>query len=132
MAIHVAEIVAVLKGKPAETNRQGNQVHRHFWSTERYVVDFAPDYRDAGWQQFDTDQDAWYFGVWVNPKSFLVLTYCEGDWSLDVCENVAQYNKQIQALIDFYGEGFECITLNPDTGERTIYRQDRSKFLLPE
>ena len=27
----------------------------------------------------DTDQDAWYFGVWVHPITRRVVTYAEGD-----------------------------------------------------
>jgi hypothetical protein len=117
-----------LKAKEPETNKRGNVVHRGFFSTERYIVDFADDFGSEGWQQFDTDQDAHYFGCWVNPVKFLTLTYAEGDWTLVECFDKDHYNAEIQDAINFYGEGFEFKTI--DENGITEYRQDREKFLV--
>jgi len=129
--MRIETLLKNLQQQPAETKPNGNTLHRLFWPTERYVVDFAEDYNDSGFPQFDTQQDAWYFGVWVHPKRYMVLTYCEGDWCLAVCEGPAQYNIEIQNCINFYDEGFVGKTIDTETGETTIYRQDRSKFLVP-
>ena len=65
-------------------NERGNTVvHRHR-DADRYLFDFDDGFRTAGWLQFDTDQDASYYGVWVNPKLFRTLNYCEAtctSWS---------------------------------------------------
>jgi hypothetical protein len=126
----IAEIESLLRFKDGERNERGNTIHRMFFPAERYVVDFASDFCD-GWEQFDTSQDAPYFGVWVNRRELLTLTYCEGDWSLVVCEDVQHYNAEVQDAIDFYEEGFIAKAIDDD-GKMTTYVQDRSKFLVDE
>lgn len=79
----------------------------------------------CGWMQYDTDQDAHYFGVWVNPGNLCVLTYAEGDWSYDQFENADAYNAQIRRMNEFYGAGFIAKALSLDSGEMTVYAQDR-------
>ena len=114
----------------AETriNERGNTIYERFFDSERYGIDFADDFKEAGWEQFDTDQDAAYFGVWINASKRWTLTYCEGDWSLIKCETSDQYKAEIQSLIGFYGEGRIALAISTD-GTATEYRQDRSLFL---
>jgi hypothetical protein len=124
------------------SNNQGNTViHRHR-SADRYIFDFDTDFRAAGWLQFDTDQDASYYGVWVNPRSFRTLSYCEGDVYLVVCPDAEHYNTEVRALCDCRGEGFEMIACDMDAarslllggepkGQATVYRQDRNQFFVP-
>lgn len=123
------------------SNDQGNTVvHRHR-SADRYVFDFDADFRKAGWLQFDTNQDAWYYGVWANPRLLRTLSYCEGDVYLVVCPDVEHYNAEIRALCDFHGEGFQMIACDMDAaqslllggqpkGQATVYRQDRGEFFI--
>ena len=101
-----------------------------FLSSERYVVDFAEDFKSDGWQQYDTEQDAWYFGVWVNPGRRMILSYAEGDWTLLVFEDYLAYNQQIIKMNQFYEEGFEFKTIDSDG--ITVFRQDRSEFFVKE
>ena len=100
------------------------------WScdSERYVVDFADDFTTEGWKQFDTDQDAHYFGVWINPQTFQVLTYAEGDWTVTDCHNRDRYRREIERLIEFHGAGRIATVIDAD-GTVTVYSQDRSEFL---
>lgn len=111
------------------TNDRGNRVLRINDPSERYLVDFAPDFTEQGWQQFDTDQDAAYFGVWLNPRLRLTLTYAEGDWTLVECPTRESYLAEVQDAIAFYGEGRIALVIDGDTGEGTTFRQDRAKFL---
>lgn len=92
--------------------------------------DCAEDYADSGFRQFDTHQDAPYFGVWVNPRTRQTLTYCEGDWSLAECPDDAAYNAEIRAMSEFYEPGFIAVAVGND-GQATRYEQDRSTFLIP-
>ena len=103
-------------------------VRRSFMSSERYLIDFADDFKSEGWEQFDTDQDASYFGVWVNRRQFLTLNYAEGDWTLVECHDQARYDREIKRMCEFYGEGFIAKAIESD-GSITEYRQDRADFL---
>jgi hypothetical protein len=129
MAFKISTLINKLLQQPIEINNQGNQMHSVFWRSERYAIDFAKDYAESGFQQFDTDHDAHYFGVWVNPKTYQVLTYLEGDWTLVVCNGPERYNREIQGCINFYDEGYIAKNID-ENGDTTFYRQDRSKFLL--
>lgn len=115
-------------GETREVNERGNTVYRVFFPAERYLIDFAEDFTETGWEQFDTDQDAHYFGVWVNRRLRSTLTYAEGDWTLVECPDDAHYEAEIHDAIAFYGEGRIALVIDSDGGA-TEYRQDRSAFL---
>ena len=130
----IATLCEALLAQPADTNEHGNTIHRTHLSTERYVIDLADDFSSGGWQQFDTSEDAWYFGVWFCPKQLRTLSYCEGDWTLAVCADGKHYNAEVQSATDFYEEGFEFISVDDaftDYATVTVVRQDRTQFLLP-
>lgn len=55
-----------------------------------------------GWEQYDTDQDAWYFGVWVNYALKQVFTFAEGDTSMETGETVEDYACMMCKLEEFY------------------------------
>ncbi len=114
-------------GSKSETDR-GMPIWRLFRDSERYLIDFATDFTVEGWEQFDTDQDAAYFGVWVNPQTLTTLTYAEGDWSVVQCSDKAAYNAEIQSMLDFYGEGFVAKAFDGNSWE--TLRQDRTAFLI--
>lgn len=121
-------IKALFEGEKKETNNRGNELQRAFFPSERYIIDFAEDSKAEGWRQFDTSQDAHYFGFWVNPKTLQALCYAEGDWTLVNCPDTRHYNAEIQDAIDFYDEGFEFKTIGKEG--ITEYRQDRNEFLI--
>ncbi len=116
---------------PEEINKRGNTVERHFITNgERYIWDFDDKFNESGWEQYDTSQDAWYFGVWINKKLLQVQTYAEGDLTLIKCPDTEHFNAEIEAMNTFYEEGFIAKTIDKD-GKMTTYRQDRSQFLIP-
>ncbi|GAJ18870.1 unnamed protein product, partial [marine sediment metagenome] len=104
---------------------------RSFFSTERYRWDFDDKDRAAGWEQYDTSQDAWYFGVWVNKKLLQIRTYAEGDLTLVKCPDAAHFNAEIKSMNEFYEEGFVAKTIDMDA-KMTVFRQDRSLFFIEE
>jgi len=108
-------------------NERGNILHRLFSPSERYVIDFAETFKADGWEQYDTDQDAPYFGVWVNRRKLMTLNYAEGDWTLVTCPGSEHFDAEIADANEFYGEGFICKVID-DNGDMTIYCQDRNKF----
>jgi hypothetical protein len=109
-------------------NAHGNRVRRTFvnadGSLSRYVFD------RLHWEQYDTSQDAWYFGVWVNKRKRQTLTYAEGDLTLVECTDAIAFNLEIESMNRFYGEGFIAKTIDLD-GTMTVYRQDRRGFFIP-
>lgn len=121
------KIVDLLREQKGRENSRGNLVHRYSLSSSRYHVDC-----DLGdWLQFDTDQDAEYFGFWVNPEALMTLTYCEGDWVLVVCPTKEGYNAEIADACRVYDEGFIAKAID-EQGGVTVYCQDRQQFFLPE
>jgi len=111
----------------SHTNERGNGIFRMFSPGARYAVDFAEDFVSEGWEQYDTDQDASYFGVWVNRTQYLTLTYAEGDWTLVRCPDAACYNAEIENANRFYGEGFILKAIGGDGSCMTLV-QDRARF----
>ena len=99
-----------------------------FHPSERYYVDFADDFNSQGWVQFDTNQDAHYFGVWCNSRERVILTYCEGDWSLEELADDAAYNAAIGRLCDFYEPGRVASVVSSE-GVVEV-QQDRQAFLI--
>ena len=57
-----------------------------------------------GWEQYDTDQDAWYFGVWVHVGDRKVFTYAEGDRILEVCSTQDAFVALLRRMATFYGK----------------------------
>ena len=116
-----------------ERNREGNSITREFMQNgNRYHFDFQECREEDGWVQFDTDQDDWYFGVWVHPERREVITYAEGDVTRVQCETPEQYAAEIHALSKAYGAAPAFTTLDPETGTLTKHYQNRNEFLPDE
>ncbi len=92
----------VNSSKP-EVNQRGNAVFRSFRQTERYQFDFKLCTREKGWKQYDTSQDAWYFGVWVHPEKRVIITYAEGDVTVVKCSTDESYHAELKSMAEFYG-----------------------------
>lgn len=124
----INSLLASLQEQEPRTNKCGNTIYDMFDSTERYVVDCAEDFSD-GWQQFDTNQDAPYFGFWTNKSKRLTLCYCEGDWSLVVCQDDAHYDAEIRDAIEFYTAAPFATVIN-SSGGVTRYFEDQSQHFI--
>jgi len=74
-------------------------------NTERYYFDNKCRPSD-GWCQFDTRQDASYFGQWTNPLTLEFISFCEGDCTRIHCEDAAEYTAYMQETIAFYEDSF--------------------------
>lgn len=87
----------------SRTNARGNVIHDGFLlHTERYLFDF--EVCQAGWIQYDTKQDASYFGVWVHVEDRLTFTFCEGDTSLVVCPTIESFRAELENMQECYGD----------------------------
>ena len=89
-------------------NERGNQVEDGFnghHDRDRYWYDFGdelPGDRDD-WRQYDTNQDASYFGVWINFKTRQTFCYAEGDTILVTCEDEEHFQAELVSMEEFHG-----------------------------
>ena len=73
-------------------------------NADRYIFDMKLCLGSEGWQQYDTSQDAWYFGVWVHLEDRQVVTYAEGDLSIDTYDTAEAFRAQLKSMAEFYGD----------------------------
>lgn len=113
-------------------SESGNRVYDlPFGFESRYVFDLRLCVAADGWLQFDTPQDAPYFGVWVNPTRRLLLTYAEGDTSIVICATDAAYNAEVRAAITFHGTAPAFKSLDAD-GTLTHHYADPASYMASE
>ncbi len=83
-------------------NRQGNWMVKEFHGmreTEYYYMKL-----DDNWYPYNTWQDADYFGIWVNDKTWQVLTFAEGDEWLVSCASQQRFWNELHSMDRFYEE----------------------------
>jgi len=110
-------------------NERGNTVYSAFiGSRDRLQFDTGPcDYK-KDWQQYDTHQDAWYFGVWVHIEKRMTVTYAEGDLTVVTCPTLESFRAEIESMNEFYGDPPPwAIALDVENGTKTHYIQERPK-----
>lgn len=82
-------------------NIRGNKLELNFHPGRvRYHYDF---HACKNWDQFDTDQDASYFGIWVNMETRQILTFAEGDESIVTCATEDLFEDELRKLNEFHG-----------------------------
>ena len=69
---------------------------REFAPADRYLYDFGLCSVANGWAQFDTAQDASYFGNWINPDRRMMFSYAEGDTTLVECETDEEFAAHVR------------------------------------
>lgn len=111
------------------TNERGNKVtDRFIVDGDRYAFDFDICTSEKGWKQYDTDQDAWYFGVWVHLEKRQVITYAEGDHIVVDCPTVESFKAELDHMESVYGPpppAFKVI--DAETGTLTEFYDERPK-----
>jgi len=113
-----------------EVNQFGNKITRSFeGETNRYKFDCGLCSYKKGWIQFDTDQDAWYFGVWIHKGKKQIVTYAEGDLIIVQALTDASFNKEIEYMCKFYAGASSIRTIDAD-GLYTKYYQDRKECFI--
>ena len=128
----INSILQLIRETGAKSLYTNGFIYRLHWSLDgreqvtRYIVDCAEDGKN--WDQFDTSQDASYFGTWVNPTELMILSFTEGDWALVICCDMDQYNAEIQSMIECYSPGRICTIMGSEG--TTIYEQDRNEFFI--
>jgi len=89
----------------------------------RYVFDFDLCASDKGWAQFDTGQDASYFGIWGNPFTFELVTYAEGDVGHTKLDSEIGFRHEVHKLKAFYDQtGWMFLGIDPGFNEELRQR----------
>jgi len=101
-------ISTLFNGEPVKRqNKQGNDVQQIFFPEDRYFFDFK---LSKNWKQYDTDQDAHYFGTWVNIYTLQVLAYCEGDVILSTAKTQETFKAELDSMAEYYGKAPPAFT----------------------
>jgi len=109
-------------------NGRGNTITRSFLGdAERYLFDFNICSSEKGWKQYDTHQDAPYFGVWVHVEKRQVVTFCEGDLSVVDCPTIESFRAELEDAERVYGDPPPAFTTIDDDGTVTHYFDERPK-----
>jgi hypothetical protein len=104
---------------PPEVNSRGNRVDRAFRQTSSYY--FATLLAAQGFQQYETSQDASWFGVWVNLKVRTVFTFAEGDCITVTCPTKENFIAELEYLASAYGPAPAFMRAFDDDGVVTRY-----------
>ncbi|MFS1161163.1 hypothetical protein [Aeromonas salmonicida] len=88
-------------------DRGSHQVDRYYY--DRMLL-------AQGWQQYDTDQDACYFGIWINTEKLETFTYAEGDTCHVIAPNVAAFRAELARLYQYHPQAPAFISIDPEAG----------------
>jgi len=101
-----------------ETNPNGCAIARTFHpEIDRYVFDMRRCVFDDGWEQYDTNQDASYFGVWVRLSTRETVTYAEGDITHVTAPTDEAFAAELASMADFYGAPPAAFTVITGEGQ---------------
>lgn len=121
----LADAVLAIEGSQRTTNERGNEV------TTAFLEDISRDTFDSkirrggkGWQQWDTEHDFAYFGVWVHRGLRQVLTLAEGDISVVKCPDDEHFAAELTSMERLYGAPPAAIGIDKD-GAVTKYFSSR-------
>lgn len=93
--------------------REKMKIKMSFKPGSRYEYDFKICTSKKGWAQIDTENDASYFGNWINPRELKVLSYMEGD----LIEKTAENKKELIEIIEEMKDYCEKINIDPGFNE---------------
>ena len=85
---------------------------------DRYHFDYGKCSYDNGFAQMDTSQDAPYFGMWTNPNTREIVSYCEGDVTELTAETNDEYVKAIRESAKFYSDFRIDASMHPEMAKR--------------
>ena len=72
--------------------------------TDRYAFDFKLCTVKRGFAQVDTRQDASYYGTWASPRERKIVSYTEGDITIETAATDAEFTEAIRELKRWHEE----------------------------
>lgn len=70
--------------------------------TRRRLFDDHHCTLEEGWRNFETAQDAPYFGIWTHEERRQIVTFAEGDLSVVECLDEAMFSAELFSMRAFY------------------------------
>lgn len=67
---------------------------------DRYLFDLQRCQSADGWAPFDTDEDAWCYGHWINPLTLELVGYAKGDVIHWQAESPEEFTAQARRWIE--------------------------------
>ena len=101
------------------------KVERSFQMEDRYLFDFKLCRIEDGWSQFDTSQDANYFGNWVNPIKLQTICYAEGDIIVTNCDSISEFKTEIEKMFEYYNDAKIDAYGNTEIWKKLGYQLDK-------
>ncbi|MGN4982266.1 hypothetical protein ACTFBY_12840 [Aeromonas dhakensis] len=99
---------------PFELTVTGCRIDRGNHQAGRYYYDRT--LLPQGWQKYDTEEDAWYFGIWINTEKLETFTYAEGDTHHVIAPNVEAFRAQLARLYQYHQQAPAFIQYRPGSG----------------
>ncbi|MGG5827663.1 hypothetical protein [Aeromonas salmonicida] len=99
---------------PLELTVTGCRIDRGCHQADRYYYDRT--LLAQGWQQYDTEEDAWYFGIWINTEKLETFTYAEGDTNHLIAPNVAAFRAELARLYQHHPQAPAFISIDTEAG----------------
>lgn len=115
----------LIERSESRENDRGNRVHSLHVGGERYRYDFKICTSEKGWRQYDTWQDASYFGVWVHVEDRRVVTFAEGDLTIVACPTLESFRAELEDAEKFYGDPPPAFKTIDNDGTVTHYFDER-------
>lgn len=97
---------------PLELTVTGCRIDRGSHQADRYYYDRT--LLAQGWQQYDTEEDAWYFGIWIHTEKLETFTYAEGDTSHVIAPNVEAFRAELARLYQYHPQAPAFISIDPE------------------
>jgi len=85
---------------------------------DRYMLDFGECGYDKGFAQVDTQSDAWYFGTWTSPTARRIVSYCEGDLTIEDYVDDAEYVEGLRRMQAWHADNGSWRGIDPGLGEK--------------
>ena len=111
------------EGDEPRTSKHGAALVDTFHSMiDRYGFDVRHCAPGDGWEQYDTSQDAWYYGVWVRLATRESVCYCEGDITHSQSPTDEVFRAELAAMEEFHGDPPPWAkVIDTETGQITHY-----------
>ncbi|WP_236664237.1 hypothetical protein [Aeromonas hydrophila] len=90
----------------------GCRIDRGSHQADRYYYDRT--LLVQGWQQYDSEEDAWFFGIWSDTEKLEAFTYAEGDTNHVIAQNVETFRAELARLYQYYPQALAFISINPE------------------
>ena len=97
-----------------EESENGTVRRTFVMGISRYTFDGWVCTKARGWTQYDTDQDASYFGIWVHRDNLEVVTFAEDDLTYFKARDAEAFALEIEGMNAFYTPAPAFTTIDAD------------------